>query len=302
MKNIIFIFFLFLASCIPQESTPTSSSLHVAAGDILVSSSVLDSVIQFDKNGNYKRVLWRTTLASETIAGLGWMHSTNEVLVTVDGTPDRVVAVSVSDGAERVLVNNTNIAGTMRTSTQLMDSRDIIISETTSMERSTETGIRETHTGVWPSTVTTNVQDITALEGGGFATASSTTGIRLFPDSVAVFAASATATAPAGTTAAYGIRELSNGQFLVSWEGAATDYLSLYNADLTLDRHVVGNNQGLLAVPRGVAVKKNGNFLVADNTFDYVLEVTSSGTEVQRIGLGFLDAPYHVLVVPDFSP
>lgn len=302
MKSLILPLLLILTSCLPEESKPTSSSLFVAAGDILVSSSVLDSVIQFDQGGTYKRVLWRTTLATETIAGIGWMHSSNEVLITIDGTPDRVVAVSVSDGTERVLINNTNIAGTMRTATQLMDSRDIIISETTSMERTTESGIRETHAGVWPSTITTNVQHLIALEGGGFATASSTTGIRVFPDSVAVFAASATAAAPAGTTASHGIAELSNGQFLVSWEGAATDYLSVYNADLSLDRHVVGNNQGLLGVPRGVAVKKNGNFLVADNTFDYVLEVTPAGSEVQRIGLGFLDAPFHVFVVPDFSP
>ena len=302
MRNVLFPILLLITSCIPQESKPTSRSLHVAAGDILVSSSVLDSVIQFDADGTYKRVLWRTMLASETVSGVGWMHSTNEILITVDGTPDRVVAVSVADGTERTLINNTNITGALlRTATQLKDTRDIIITETTSIERATESGVRATYAGVWPSTVTTNVQDMAPLEGGGFATASSSTGVRVYPDSVAVFAASATTAAPAGTTGSFGVSEMPNGQFLISWEGAALDYLSIYNADLTLDAHVV-NNQGLLAAPRGVAVKKNGNLLVADNTFDYVLEVTPTGTEVQRIGLGFLDAPYNVLVVPDFSP
>jgi hypothetical protein len=302
MKSLIIPLLLLLTSCLPEESKPTSSSLHVAAGDILVSSSVLDSVIQFDANGVYKRVLWRTMLATETVSGVGWMHSTNEILITVDGTPDRVVAVSVTDGSERTLINNVNITGALlRTATQLNDSRDIIITETASIERATESGVRETFVGVWPSTVTTNVQDLAPLEGGGFVTASSSTGVRVYPDSVAVFAASATVAAPVGTTGSFGVTEMPNGQFLISWEGAATDYLSIYNADLTLDTHVV-NNQGLLGAPRGVAVKKNGNLLVADNTFDYVLEVTPAGTEVQRIGLGFLDAPYNVLVVPDFSP
>lgn len=304
MRILLFISFLTLSACLPQESKPTSSSLHIAAGDILVSSSILDSVLQFDKDGNYKRVLWRTVLATETIAGLGWMHTTNELLITVDGTPDRVVAVSVIDGGERVLVNNTNITGNMRTSTQLLNSRDIIISETTSLERTDQDGNRLTYAG-WPHTnvaIITNSQDITALQDGGFAVASSTLGVRLFPDTTTAIAASATVAAPAGTTAAYGVRELSNGTFLVSWDGAATDYISLYSSSLTLDRHVMINNQAVLAAPRGVDIKKNGNFLVADNTFDYVLEITPSGTVVQRIGLGFLDAPYHVLVVPDFSP
>ena len=146
------------------------------------------------------------------------------------------------------------------------------------------------------------MQDVKALQDGRWIATSTTQAVRLYEDSVTAFAAVATAAIPVGTTAAHGVAELSNGKFLVSWEGAATDYLSIYNADLTLDEHVFGNNQAVLIAPRGVAQKANGNYLVADNTRDYVLEINSDGQVVRIIGQGILDGAYSVLVVPEFSP
>ncbi len=292
-----------LCSCVPQESSPTTSSLYVATGDILVGSNTTDTVHQFDSNGNYIRPLWRTTLASETIGGIGWKSDTNEILITMDGTPDRVVAISVTNGAERVLINNTNIAGTLRGATQLRDSEDILVSELTSIERTSSLGTRETFTGVWPSTVTTNIQNIVATSSGGFVTASSTTGLRAFADSTSAFAATATVAGPAGATASYGIAELPSGEFIASWEGAAADYLSIYSSGLVFDSHIINNNQSILQAPRGVAVKRNGKFLVADNTLDYVLEVTPAGSVVKTIGVGgLLEGAYSVFVVPEYSP
>jgi hypothetical protein len=291
-----------LTSCLPQESMPTSSSLYVSAGDILVSSSTTDIIHQLDSDGNYIRILWRTPLATEIISSIGWMASTNEILITVDGTPDRVVAVSVINGTERVLINNANITGTVNSAIQLTNSNAVLVSELTSIERANDLGLRETFTGVWPSTVTTNIQCMAPMSNGGFAAASSSTGLRTFADSIVAFAAVATASIPVGTTGSYGIVELANGNFLASWEGAGTDYLSIYDSNLNLIQHIFGNNQSLLATPRGVGQMKNGNYLVADNTLDYVLEINPSGSVVRAIGISLLDGAYGILVVPDFSP
>lgn len=302
MRNYLLPILLILSSCLESESIPTTSNLYVAAGDILVSSSVTDTVHQFDKKGNYKRILYRTPLATETVGGLGWMHSTNEILVAMEGTPDRVLAISVVDGSNRVAFQDAQLGGTIRSVTQLYDSRSILVSEQTAIERFNELGLRETHAAPWPSTVIANVQDIKALQDGRWIATSTSQAVRLYEDSVTAFTAVATAAIPAGTTAAHGVSELNNGKFLVSWEGAATDYLSIYNTDLTLDRHLFGNNQAILTAPRGVAQAANGNYLVADETRDYLLEINSDGQVVKIIGQGILDGAYSVLVVPEFSP
>lgn len=301
----LFLTLLILASSclpLPEESEATFSSLFTAPGDIIVSSVNLDAVYVFDSEGTYKRVLWSTTRVADVITAVGWMHTTNEVLITLDGTPDRVVAVSVVDGRSRDVINDANYAGATRGVAQLYNSRDLISCEGTSIERFNENSIRETHGAVWPSTATLNIFSIRALQDGNWIIASNANGLRLYPDQVTAFTPIASAAAPAGTTITYGVDQTESGQFIASWEGAGTDYLSLYNSDLTFDRHIIGNDQGLLVAPRGVGVKKNGNFLVADQTRQYIVEVTPAGSVVKLIGQGFLNSPYALMVVPDFTP
>ncbi len=298
---------LMVSSCLPlpEESKPTSSSLFTAPGDIIVSSINNDAVYVFDSEGTYKRILWSTTRVADVINALGWMHSTNEILISVEGAAvDRVIAVSVIDGRARELINDANFVGTARGVAQLYSSRDIIASEGATMERYNENGIRESHGTIWPSNVATlaNTHSIRALQDGTWIAATNASGLRLFPDQVTTFASSANAAPPTGTTITYGVDQTSTGQFIASWEGGSEDYLSLYNSDLSFNRHIIGNDQGLLTAPRGVAVKKNGNFLVADQTRQYIIEVTPAGSVVKLIGQGFLNSPYALIVVPDFSP
>lgn len=303
MKSLLLILLISLSSCLPlpEESDPTFSSLFVAPGDILISSVTLDLVYHFDSEGNYKKIFWRTP-RNEVINSLGWMHTTNEVLITVNGNPDRVMGISVVDGRERNVINDAQFNGTARGVAQLYNSRSLIASEGANIERFNEYSIRETFAGVWPSNATANIHSIRALENGNWIIASNANGLRLYPDQVTAFTPLASANPPAGTTITYGVDQTADGQFIASWEGGAADYLSLHNSDLSFNRHIIGNDQGLLVAPRGVAVKKNGNFLVADQTRQYVIEVTPSGSVVKLIGQGFLSTPYAVMVVPDFSP
>lgn len=301
MKLIQFALLIFCISCLPQESTPTSSSLFVSVGDILVSSSVNDTIHQLDKNGQYIRPLWRTTLPSETIGGLAWMGTTNEILISVNGTPDRVEAVSVIDGSVRQLIRDGSISGTITGIAQLPDSKDLLISELTTIERANDFGGRVTVSGVWPSNVTTNVRDIAPRSNGGFVTASSSTGVRLYPDSLSTFAAEASASARPGTSGSYGVTELPDGGFIATWEGGSTDLVSRYDNSLNFIEDIFTNNQSLLVSPRGVAVGPKGTYLVAANTRDYVLELSSDGSIVNLLARGIIDGPDRILVVPDFG-
>jgi hypothetical protein len=306
MKRLtLFLVLISLASCLPlpEKSKATLSSSYVSPDDILVASLVTDSIYQFNSNGDFIRILYRLPLVAETIGGLSWAHSTNEILVAIDGTPDRVVAISTIDGSARDIAKDAGLTGTIRSVTQLTDSRDIIVSEGATIERFNEYGQRLTYGSIWPSSVHANSQHIVPLDNGSWLSCSSTAGIRIFPDSVTTFTPTSTiASAPAGTTGSYGCAVTASGEVIVSWYGASTDYLTKYSSTLTNETHLVNNNQGILADPRGVGVMRNGDIVVADYTKDYLLRLNSSGTQIGVIGLGIMDAPYSVLVVPGFSP
>ncbi len=267
----------------------------------MVASLVTDSVYQFDSNGTFKRILYRLPLVAETIGALGWSDSTNELLVAIDGTPDRVVAISTIDGSAREVIKNAGLTGTIRAVTQLKDSRDYIVSEGATIERFNEYGQRLTFGAVWPSSVHANAQTFVGLDDGNWLSCSSSLGVRIFADTTTAIPTVATLAAPAGTTGSYGCAASPSGTIAVSWFNGTTDYLSVYNSTLGSETHIVNNNQGILGDPRGVGIMRNGDIVVADYTKDYVLRVTSSGTQVGIIGQGIMDAPYAVLVVPEFS-
>lgn len=305
MRNLTLILLFSLASClpVPEKSEATLSANYIATDDILVASQVTDSIYQFNSNGDFIRILYRLPLVAETIGGLSWAYTTNEVLVAIDGTPDRVVAISTIDGSARDIAKDAALTGTIRSVTQLVDSRDIIVSEGTTIERFNEYGLRLTYGTVWPTSSHANSQHIVPLENGSWLSCSSTAGVRIFPDSVSTFTASSSiTTAPTGTTGSYGCAVTSTGEVIVSWYGTSTDYLSKYSSTLTNQTHLINNNQGILADPRGVGVMRNGDIVVADFTKDYLVKVTSSGSLLKIIGQGIMDAPYSVLVIPEFSP
>lgn len=60
-----------LASCVQPESVPTTSNLAINSGDILVSSNITRAVYQFDRNGTYKNIIWRSDLPSDTVGSAG---------------------------------------------------------------------------------------------------------------------------------------------------------------------------------------------------------------------------------------
>lgn len=295
---------LFLSSClINEDPTPTNSDLVVTRGDIIVASLNADAVVSFSADGTFKRNLYQTTIASEAIGGLGWNADTNEILITINGTPDRIDAVSAATGAVRSFYSNTGFyTGTPLGVVQLA-SGDIIASEGTTIERFSASGVRQVYGSIWPTGtgIHQNVQQMRTLSTGNWLSCSSNQGVRIFPDSTTSLASVATVTAPTGATAAYGCDELSDGTIVVSWSGGS-DFITTYSATLTSPTNIVNNVASTLPNPQGLAVGENDQIYVADGTLNRVVELDTSGNVIRQFGMGVLNAPRAIMVVPAFSP
>lgn len=295
---------LTLTSClIDQDPKATNSSLLVARGDIAVVSVNTDSVIIFDSNGNLKRVLYQVPTAADTIAGIAWNSTTNEILITIDGTPDRIEAISILTGLSRSFYNNVAFfTGTPLSIAQLPVSGDIIASEGATIERFSTSGIRETYGAIWPTNVQANSQQISPLSTGNFIQCSSSAGVRITPDSTTSLAAVATVTGPVGATASYGCNELSDGTIVVSWAGAAADYIYTYSPTLTGPTAIINNMQSLLSDPRQIAVGENDEIYVADAARNLVVQLDASGNVIRQFGNSVLSSPRYLLVIPAITP
>lgn len=269
----------------------------------MVASLTSDSLVVFGPDGTFKRVLYTLpNPVGDAIAGLAWNSSTNEVLVSIDGTPDRIEAVSVVTGQARNFYNNTtHFTGTPLAAGELRDSGDIVVSEGTTIERFSSNGQRETYTTIWPTNVIANAQDIVGLSSGQWLVCSSTAGMRLMNDSTTSLAAVATATsAIAGTTATYGCDELSNGTIVVAWNGT-TDTVQTYSATLT-GATTVYSNTGVIGDPRGLAVGENDEIYVSDGSRNVVVEIdAATGTVIREFGAAYLNGARALIVIPQFN-
>ncbi|MBL6989623.1 MAG: hypothetical protein ISR65_07585 [Bacteriovoracaceae bacterium] len=266
----------------------------IVAGDIAVTNTTSDVAILLDSTGAFKRVLYDVDNATETINGVGWLSSTEEVLVTVDGS-DRVMAVSAVDGSVRTLILHPQLSGAIRGVMENIDG-DILIIESNNLERFTTDAFRIT-TG-WPITnIMSTPQQVFPLSGGGFVMcATGTDRIRTFDsDGVQV---DETASGIGGTTNSYGCVELDDGRIAGTWQGS-NDSVVIYSSDLST-AEMTYSNTALLGNPRGIDFRANGNLLIADASFHYLVEITSAGDYVGNIGGSVLSTPNQVFVIPTF--
>lgn len=295
--HLLIIFMALLVSCSPDETEDSTQDSQdpeencLVSGDILVSNSGSDAVIVFDSAGNFKRVAFSVNSASESLYGLVWSASTNEVIVAVDGV-DRVVAISAVDCGERTVVINPNLTGNIRGITQLT-SGDILVVETNNIERFGSNGNRVT--SGWPLAAQTAGTGLGALSNGGFVLCSSGT------DVVRAYSATGVQSATrssgiAATTDAMGCIALANGNIAATWSGTS-DTIAIYNPALS---GVIAtySNTAMLGAPGGLAEKSNGNIVAVDRVFNQVVEITSAGVYVGSFGSGYLSTPEFIAVVP----
>jgi len=299
--------FALILSCsgclIKEEPKATYSELLVTRGDIVVASFTSDSLVVFGSDGTFKRVLYQLpNTVGDTITGISWLEETNEILIAVDGTPDRVDALSVVTGLARTFYNNTSyLSGSPLLIAQLKNSSDVIVSEGATIERFSYNGIREIWTTIWPTNVFANSQQLVALTNGNFLSCSSTAGLRITPDSTTDLTTGAyTATgAIATTTASYGCGELSNGTIVVSWNGTS-DAIQTYSSTLTGATTIV-SNAVVFGDPRGIAIGEGDEIYVADATRNMIVEIDSTGNIIREFGNSYLQSPRAIMVVPAFN-
>lgn len=293
------IFTMLLSSCVSEESPLETYSRDFAVvngGDLVVTNYSGDSAILLDSDGNFKKMLYNVENNQEQVIGVNWNDSTNEIILSINGTPDRIVSVSPLDGvAVDTIVSNQfsgNPFGLM-----VDPSGDFLLIESHKIEKFTANGVR-INDGTFPTgTLMTSLAQIYPRAAGGFVTCAYTT------DKVATFDESATliddkSSGIGGTTNAYGCHETADGDIVTAWEGS-TDTIALYNDDFSTT--IATYNDSLyLSSPRGVEVKANGNILVTDVGYHYLIELDSNLQFVRTLGGGVLNYPWQVLEIPEY--
>lgn len=280
-----------------EEATTPSVEAEACfeSTDILVSNGGSDAVLAFAADGTFKRVVFSLNIAAgEAIMGLEYIDATGEVAVVIDGQ-DRVMAIDPDDCSTRNLIVDVNLTGTVRSVTQL-STGDYLVTETNNVERFDSSGIRIT-SGGWPIALQTTGSGVHALAAGGFVHCSTGADVVRTYNNAGTQQATR-ASGIAATTDASDCKELADGNIVTAWSGT-TDSVIIYNSNLSTALFTY-SDLAILSTPGGIAQKANGNILITDRVLNYIVEITSTGTYVGRIGLGsgLLNTPEYVLVYP----
>jgi hypothetical protein len=293
---------LFFVSCnLTGESPVTYTTYLIEPGDLVVTNGGTGSnksVVLLDENGNYKATLL-DLLASDSPMGISFNTSTKELIISVDSTADRVIAISVYSGATRDFINDiANLTGNLYGITQLPDG-DFIIAETSTLERYSATGNRVT-SGSWPKTggvIMTNLSELNALPDGNFLACSSGTDQARLYSNTGTQVSTSGASGIATTTDVFGCSSLADGTFAIGWNGT-TDTIQIRASNLTTINASFSNTT-VLGNPRGMAQKSNGNIVIVDQSNNHIVEITTAGVLVDTYG-DALSIPVDIFVIPDF--
>lgn len=297
----------FLGSCAPPPPgglgipTTTTTSSTSYSGNILIANNTSRTVVMFDSNMNYIKHVIQLP-AANVPASIAYFDS-DEILVAVEGTPDRAIRVSLSDGSYTTpILDSTNFTGTVKGIARLT-SGDIISSDATTgahLEKFTTAGTRVT--AGFPFTLLNTLVQIHPLPSGNFVACAAGSGdiVRVYTSAGAGVYAGATATSPVPSLGAAhdgnGCVANSSSQVAVSWSGA-TDTVRLYAADLSAT--VWSFTNAGLTTPGPLAVRPNDNILAADSVTGVIYEIgATSGSLVTQYSSPYVDIPNGMLVMP----
>lgn len=247
----------------------------IQTGDIIVSNLNTDAVLLFNSDGKFKDIIFEVSnVNGESIYGISESPLTNEILIAVDGTPDRVMAIQKSDLSTREYIRDPNLTGNIRGIT-IMASGNTLVTETNNVELFDIVGYRVTAAS-WPKALQTAATGLDATSDGGFVLCSSTT------DVVRLYDASGAQTATVsseitGTTDAMDCKvSPADGGIVATWSGT-TDTIRKYSPDLSTALWSY-SSPSVLSNPTGLAVRANGNVLALDATLNHVVEIEFNGT------------------------
>lgn len=287
---------ILLTSC-NEEAVPTTSTAEsgITESDLVVVNTSSDSVVLLDSQGNFKKVLLQLSTNLQIPYGVAWSENTSEIIVSIDGTPDELVAINAETGEKRSL-NVSGLNGTIRGVT-IAENGDIIVIESNNLERYTIDGTRVTDG--WPVSVQTTAEAIYTTSEGNIILCSRGSDVVGVYDDDGALVAGTKASGIASTTDCYGAAELGNGDIAVAWSGT-TDTVSIYSSDLSSDVNAY-NSSDVISNPRGVTPKYDGTgFYVVDYTYSSIVEFENDGTYVQTILPGTLSLPNQMISIPSF--
>ncbi len=228
------------------------------------------------------------------------------VLVTVDGTPDRVDKINLRTGEVLTgyIMDSTNLTGAIKGISRLSGG-DIVVSDNSTgahLERfSVGSSSFVRYTVGWPATLLNTTQRIFPLQGDSFlACAGGTSDVVRMYSNVAAQLASASATAPAPSLGAAhdvtGCVADSAGRIAVTFNGA-TDTVRLFSSNLSTTVWSF-SDAARLPNPVSLGVRSNGNFLAVDAS-NQVLEISGTdGTLVTSFTPQLAATVSQILVMP----
>lgn len=297
-----------LSACSPESKkkvtvivpSTTPETLEISSGDILVSSSTSRDVKLFSTYGVYKAtVLDLDNTTGQVPYGITYNTLTQEILVAVDSTTSRTIKAinkttfAVRDFSASPALNNTLRGLAMLASGELL----AVIAGGNRVEKLNGITGTQITAGAWPKSLQTGGVGVSARSDGTFTHCSSTADVVRLYDAAGTQTATA-ASGIAATTDVLGCTTDSSGNVYATFNGT-TDTIRKY--DPTLTPVWSYSNTVLLPNPTGLAVRTNGNVLVLDQTYNYILEVAADGSNATMLGAdtdNMLSTPQFILVVP----
>lgn len=274
---------------------PATTSSSSFSNYIVVGSTTNQSVVLLDPVGNFvKELLVLDGSTTDAPAGIG-IYDSDNILVSVEGV-DRVMKVNLTTGISSAQTNiiSSQLNGTIANVTRLV-SGDILVVETNNVERFTAAGVRVT-AGAWPKALQSLGTGIEKMPGSGFVHCSNTTDvIRTYSDDGTQIATAASGIG--GTTNVQDCAAAADGRVAAAFSGT-TDTIRIYTSSTLAATSCDFADSSLLADPRAIAFRPNGNLLATDGTLNIIVEIDTSCNYVTSFSSSSLATPVAMRVIP----
>jgi len=293
-----------LSACAPPQGsftgnpTPNTSNTSTSySGYVVIANNTAKTVNLYDSNLRFVRTILTLTVSTEVPASLA-TYDSSSILVGIEGGAsgqDRVIKLNL-DGANDyfTIIQDAAFTGTSVKGVARLSGGDILASDSATLANQMERFIPSTLPSAlasrvtigWPQGLQATTMMIFPGTNNRFVQCSAGTSdmIRTYNNAGGVQIASASALSPVPSLgAAHDVNGCvidSAGRVAALYNGA-TDSLRLYS-DYNLDSIVwTFTDLTKFAAPQALAVRPNGNFLVAElATSDFVVEISSTGTYV----------------------
>lgn len=290
---------ILLSACVPTQSPlATFSNQHGVAntGDIVVTNYYGDSALLLDQDGNYKKLLYNVNNNQEQVVGVNWNPSTKEIILSINGVPDRIMAIDPLTGDVRQAIMNPQLNGNTF-GVAVDNSGNYIVIETSRLEKFTASGGR-INNGTFPTgNILGSMTQVNIMLNDDYLLCGYS-GDRVKIYDSAMNELESKQSGISATTNAYGCNKTQSGNIIAAWEGT-NDTIVLYNEDMSSEIASF-NDTSILSSPRNITELGNGHFLVADAGYDHLVELSAELEFVRTLGGGVLNDPFSILEIPSF--